>query len=146
MRLVRAGLFLLTIMSGAFVTGLASYAGLALFGGFGSPIIWLVFAAWTVVRVLMLPIAMWLLASPFLDLCSSHDHISEILLPLQLAGPAVVFAAVCTTAFLLTRWYLSFPAIVARSAIIAGPTFLVLHAGGTALLGALHAACPPPPM
>ena len=142
----RGALVVLTIMVGAFAAGLACYAGLALFGGIAAPAIWLMFAAWTVVGVLLLPVAVWFLAGPIVDLCSSNEHISEILLPLQLAGPAVVLAAVAAITFLVTRWDLSLPAIVARSALITVPTFLVLHTVTTTLLTMLHAGCPPPIM
>lgn len=142
--MVRGALVVLAIAVGAFVTGLASYAGLALFGGFPGPTIWLTFAAWTVAGVFMLPLAVAMLAGPFVDLCSSNDHITEILLPLQLAGPAVVFASVCAITYLATRWDLSFPAIVARASVIAVPTFLVLHTAATALLTMHHVNCPPP--
>jgi hypothetical protein len=142
--LVRATFALLAIAVGAFVTGLASYAGLALFGGFSEPTIWLTFAGWTVAGVFLLPFAVVMVADPFAVLCSSDDHITEILLPLQLAGPAVVFATVCAITYLVTRWDSSFPVIVARASAISVPTFILLHAVATALLTVFHAGCPPP--
>lgn len=142
--MVRGALVVLAIAVGAFVAGLASYAGLALFGGFSSPAIWLTFAAWTVAGVFLFPLAVAMLAGPFVDLCSPNDHITEILLPLQLAGPAVVFAVVCTITYLVTRWDLSFPAIVARASAISVPTFIALNAAATALLTLFHANCPLP--
>lgn len=129
---------LFLLMAGAFTTGTVGAALSATPPGF-----WPIAGAVSAVGLLVLPWTMWELVRPFLEVCNSNEHISEIAFPLLLAGPPVVFAIVVCAALLLLRTRASFTLSVVGAIPASLVTFAVLHPVAVNALTHLYRGCPP---
>jgi len=128
---------LLLLMAGAFLTGATGAALSAT-----PPEFWLIAGAVSAVGLLVLPWTTWELVRPFLEVCGSNDHISEIALPLLLVGPPVVFAIVVCAALLLFRRRTTFTLSVAGAVPASLVTFAVMHPIAVKALTQLYRGCP----
>lgn len=137
-RAVRLVGMLLLLMAGAFLTGTVGAALSAAPPGF-----WPIAGAVSAVGLLVLPWTTWELVRPFLEVCDSSDHISEIAFPLLLAGPPVIFAIVCCASLLLLRTRASFTLSVVGAIPAALVTFAVLHPVAVNALTQVYRGCPP---
>ena len=137
---------LLLLLASAFVTGtITSALVLMLYGPAVGPLLrfWPTVGAISVVKFILLPWTIWEMARQFLDVCSTHDEISEIMFRLQLAGPSVVFAVCCGALVVLPIARTSFAACVVYSIPLTSTLFALLYPSAAGAIMQLQESCPP---